>query len=49
VQVALTLALPGGTGHLVVDRDGERLTLEVPYAPGGQVRVNARLQAPERP
>jgi len=49
VQVALTLALPGGKGRLVVERDGERLTLDVPYAPGGQVRVNARLEGPGAP
>lgn len=49
VQVALTLALPGGNGRLVVERDGERLTLDVPYAPGGQVRVNARVEGHARP
>jgi uncharacterized iron-regulated protein len=49
VQVALTLALPGGNGRLVVERDGERLTLEVPYAPGGVMRVNARVQGHEGP
>lgn len=46
VQVALTLALPGRNGHLVVERGGERLTLEVPYTPGGVMRVNARAHGP---
>jgi uncharacterized iron-regulated protein len=41
VQVALTLAAPGTTGTLGVERDGERLTLSVPYRTRGETEARA--------